>query len=543
MQSEPREAHQLPRGPARQWLPGILAALVSLAVLSPLVNRTLHYDEFIHLFNLVNYGVVELLATPHGGHLLYLSNLVYLMGFGLFGIDPTPYYVVALITHGLNVFLFQRVLDWMTDRPFLSGVAAALWGCSPVNEGAVGWFAVYGQLLVTFFLLWILLDAARAVRAKVAVAGWIQLRWALLLLAAAGSFGFGLAVAAGFFAAIGLLLPGVPRRRSVVRHFSSMVIALPLVYAGVHALQNHLSDRPPLFGLRHAAEGGTLPTLTELASGISLLWSYFSYGLSSVLLGPLLFSDPTGVVIGPLRGMPPMEAAMLCHGVAVSWLLLFGLALRRADCEARSRALGLVLLAIACYGVVAFWKAASGAALQMSIFVPQMQMLARYHYLPPLLLLTASVCLLPRIPRVRARRIAAAAGLLVVVVSALFAHQAVRKEPQRWSAERIVQRMDGEIRAQPVGGIVFLENRPLPISFPIKHELLPGRAALFVIVFPENTVHGRSVHFVEQDLELLSRLRQQPDTRIARLLLSPAEAAARGWSGSQPSLWPKHGTR
>ena len=52
--------------------------------------------------------------------------------------------------------------------------------------------------------------------------------------------------------------------------------------------------------------------------------------------------------------------------------------------------------------------------------------------------------------------------------------------------------------------------------------VFPGRAALFVIFFPDNTVAGRRVHFVERDPRVLAGV--PPGSRIAALLIGPEGA-------------------
>jgi hypothetical protein len=48
----------------------------------------------------------------------------------------------------------------VTDRWPLAVLAAAVWGINPINEGALGWYAVYGQVLATTCILIILVRFA-----------------------------------------------------------------------------------------------------------------------------------------------------------------------------------------------------------------------------------------------------------------------------------------------------------------------------------------------------------------------------------------------
>jgi len=55
------------------WLVALPVA-AALAVFLPVIQNPFIYDEFIQLYNLVNFGPLELLLTPHGGHLLFSAT-------------------------------------------------------------------------------------------------------------------------------------------------------------------------------------------------------------------------------------------------------------------------------------------------------------------------------------------------------------------------------------------------------------------------------------------------------------------------------------
>ncbi len=528
--SAPANRYQL----FRSWAPGLLAAGLSLRVYAQVVDHGFHFDEWMHFFNLVNYGVLELLTTSHGGHLLWFSNLVYWPGFHLFGIEPAPYHLLALLTHLANVVLLQRVVWGFTERPVLSGVTAALWGCAPVMGGSVGWFAVYGQLLATHLLLWILLDLARAARTREAISGRIQLRWAALLVAIGGCFGFGLAIGGAFFLAAGLMLYGSPSRAVVVRRFAGLLVVLPLLYAATHGIQSQLSGRIPLYGVEHAIQFREVPpTALAWVQGLLLLWGYLGYGLSTVLLGPLLFVDTSVVRAGPLAGMPTASALVIANRVFLAWLVFLGIALRRADRETRQRALGLLLLGAACYAVLALWNTASGRILTEGILQPHMQVLPRYHYLPPLFFVLATACLLPSLLPLglRTRRVLAGIAVVGVAWSTLPSPAAVATLQHGTPGATVLEAIREKISNAPPHRSIFFRNAPIPLAFPINNAHLPGWAALYTIAWPENTVDGRRVYFIEENKPLIRYLRRTPESRIAKLLVSPEEARRRGWPG------------
>jgi hypothetical protein len=85
--------------------------------------------------------------------------------------------------------------------------------------------------------------------------------------------------------------------------------------------------------------------------------------------------------------------------------------------------------------------------------------------------------------------------------------------------------MRADVIAQPPGTTVYLENGVLPFTVTgpmINQELLPGRAALFVLVAPSGVLDGRSVRFIEPDPKVLAYDDRAPKLRA---LLVPREAA------------------
>jgi hypothetical protein len=71
------------RDPAKHWLFLVPVALVGY-VHRPILGDYFKYDDFLHLYQIANFGVLEFLITPHGGHLLASSNFVFVVCEALF---------------------------------------------------------------------------------------------------------------------------------------------------------------------------------------------------------------------------------------------------------------------------------------------------------------------------------------------------------------------------------------------------------------------------------------------------------------------------
>src|SRR5262249_36756512 len=271
----PGNAPLMARPPARAAV-RLLSLLVplagALAAWWPLVDNYFYNDDFIHLFDVVTLPLPHLLTQIWGGHLYVVRNAVFAGMYAVFGPEPRPWFTSVLLTHLLNVLLLHRVVLRLTGDLLLACLGATLWGTSPVLEGALGWYSVYGQVLLTTLVFTVLSSLAGAVAAGRPPSVRRALAWGGLLAAAAACFGTGLGIAAAF-----------PRDRRSARAAGVLVLTAAAVFT-VYAV---LRDRSPDLDARARellAPGTILAAApTVLALGASLL----GYGACTLLLGPL----------------------------------------------------------------------------------------------------------------------------------------------------------------------------------------------------------------------------------------------------------------
>jgi hypothetical protein len=509
---------------------------ISAAVLWPVLAYPFQYDELIHLYTLANFGPLELLLTPHGGHLLFASNWVYAPLYALFGMWAPAYAALALATHLLNVGLAWAVLRRLGGRRGLATVAAALWGSAALHVGSVGWFAVYGQILLTTAVLWILLDAARVMGDGGRPMAAMRVRWAVLLVVAAGSFGFGLALAALLPAALYLMLEPRPRWRVAVGRLLLAAVAVAALYGAMQWLHGAVSNRPPLHGV--ATAGQRTPRLADAPLAAGLFADYVAAGVAELAVGPGLRVEPTSLLAARTRPAPTPRVALASRLVALAWFAAFAVCLARRPRPQARQALTLAALGLSGYAMLALWAVSSGRIDQLvelaeisgrdlAAGIWDSQVAApRYHYLPPLLLLLATVRALPppaagARARSGCRAIAAlAAGWAAVVLAT--DGLAVRGHRPGWAPVRLVERqLRRAVAATPPGETLRLDNDPVPIPFAGRDATLPGRAAVALLLFPDGQVDGRRVVFVERDPALLAALRAAPPRPIASLVEGP----------------------
>ena len=128
------------------------------------------------------------------------------------------------------------------------------------------------------------------------------------------------------------------------------------------------------------------------------------------------------------------------------------------------------------------------------------------------------------------RAFALAAATIIGVVGfarsgfAIDDHRAVRT-----FVETALAQIRADVATQPPGTTVYLDNGVLPITLRgpmIDQAMLPGRAALFVLVAPSGVLDGRRVRFVEPDLNVFVYQDRAP--KLGALLVPPWEATPAG---------------
>lgn len=505
------------RLPTAAWAALPIAA--SAFVHQPILDQYFKGDDFLHLFQIVNHGGLEFIATPHGGHTLLAPNLAFYLCHLAFGIESAGYQWVLLLTHLLNVGLLYGLILNLTRRPGLAVFGAALFGLSPTAQGSIHWFSVYGNVLAASGTVWVLFDATRPSRRSARVPPHVQAIWYATLLAVGTSFGVGLAVAMPFGAVLYALRPNAPDQLRVARRFASLALVLPLIY-GLHQ---------SLF----AAEAGVpnaADQLSRLGTIASLLAQLTSYGWTTLLAGPLVARLDGGITWGPLLGVTAETAVHLSYAVSASTAAAGFFLWRRADRSERLALIAFATIAVSGYAIVAVGRAfLVEASFRHSSewFVS----VTRYHYVGPLAM-SAALC-------VALGRVAADAGqaerivtllpalLVLAAIPAYAAASATLHPPLATEArsehKKALQRIERAVRRQPGRGTVFISNRDFsPVRYAmLRAEEFPGLAAVYVISYPTNRLKGREVRFVEKNPAVLAAARARTGTRIAELLVAP----------------------
>lgn len=487
--------------PPRQTVVDGLLLLGVIAV-TAFVWRTLpqgyfYGDDFMNLFRICDRPLSEYLLSTHGGHALVVRNAAFYAFARLFGTQASAYFLVVLLTHLLNTALLFRILRRTTASRWLAAFGATAFGTCPVADGSLAWYSVYGHVLAASALLVSLDVASRAAARGRALTRRESGLVFVLMIAATLSFGTGIAVALGVPVALALVLPPKPGRRWLPPLWG-LWIAVPALYVLVQAADDRVTGTSNVAGMHILATvvADNWWRVLEMTLGL------VGYGGARLLAGfaPLAFGSAWTMAAG---------LAILVGASAV--------AARRGDAATRRWLAAAWVLTLACYGIIAL-----GRVLWWNEQFFVMATQYRYHYTALVTLILVLCCALRAIVARPLARPGAAAGLFGLwLVGSLGAYAAWPPAlglhlTEKREAELAVAWMKARIAAAPPGEDVYLVNRPLRAAAPwlLGPGDFPGWAGLFIIYFPDNTVAGHRVRFIQPDAALIARFTGRRSTGL-----------------------------
>jgi len=485
----PRPVATSPARSPQRWRGAALAALPLLATAIfyyPITDNYFFGDDLLNLYRIVDWGFWRYVLTPYAGHVLVLRNAIYCACFQLFGPEPRFFFVLVLLTHLLNVFLLFRVVITFTGSARLACIGAALWGISPINEGTIGWYSVYGQALVGTISLWLLVRLGRVAQGDT-VSHRELAAWVLLVFATSTLFGTGTGVAMAIPVAAFFVLPSSVPRLRLLGGLIVAAVAVPVLYYGLHVLANRLQ-----WGMRTASPFRLLPfwsVLSELFIGL------LERGAESLFLGR---ADVAWSIF------PALPVVLLLVATLLLGAALGGGAVRR-------RLLAVLVLAASGYFMIALGR---GPMVARGMQAESVLGAARYHYLGPMFIAVALCVALDAIGRrwrapAGARDALLAACLVAAIgVRVLAAPKIDSHEWARLRTAEALRRLGEVLGAAPAGSDVYIRfpDEPFNGIGPLlvgKPHLFPGVAGVFAVFFPDNVVGGKRVFFVTGNPKIL----------------------------------------
>jgi hypothetical protein len=253
---------------------------VALAAIAyyPILGHYFFADDFYNLYRIQNDPLLQYILQPQGGHLLVTTHIIFYLSDLLFGADPYPYFAGVLALHLVNTVLLFALIRRMTGSDLAACTGAALWAVCPTHEGTLGWYSVFGHVVLATTVLWLLYDVAGVERN--AAPGWgKRIRWVILILIGATSFGVGLATGMVFPLLAWLMIPPGRARLPVVILFAAVALCIPVLYVSLHRLYQGPQiglQTPFAVGVHLIRQYGTLLT--------TLIGHMAAYGIATTLV-------------------------------------------------------------------------------------------------------------------------------------------------------------------------------------------------------------------------------------------------------------------
>jgi len=481
----------------------LLPVVLSFAAQHKVLASDFWRDDFLHLYDIVNDGVLRFVFSPYGGHVYTLRNLIFALTYKAFGLDPVPYFWCVILTHSLNVFLLSAVLRRQTGRPVLAALLATAWGTSPIHTAMLDWYSTYGHTFCATMLLlgmWNFL-VGRDLEQR-------RARWLVALaclFVGANSFGVGAAIALVFPLAAALLMPAGRGRKSAVLLFSALLFLVPLMYVASPFLSKLLGTADTIGDSMH-------PAFLSAWRSMPKMWGFL------VIFGTwTLITGPGSPLIGYVIALLP--AAAFC---------VIGMSLLMSDAEARRQSCAWLLMAAAAYAIIAMGRTfdyiSLGQALSSAARVP------RYHYVGQLALcgaLSVAIASFGRFDVTRrtiVRGIFGAGMLVLFFVNVRAGVNHVSLPSTRGALTRFQQMVEKEANDQPPEKAVCLENGPFESVdiwvTGLRAGRFPGLAGIFLITWNDGKVNGRRVFFIETHPAALKYMYERKG-KISVVMLPP----------------------
>jgi hypothetical protein len=487
-------------------LAGAIPVAMTVWVYWPLTRSWFWADDFVNMASIANDGFFRFVLRPFGGHNLLVRNAIFYTWWQLFGLHAAPYFWMVLLTHLLNVWLMFRLLRILTSSATLACLGATLWGASPIAVGTLGWYSVFGQVVVGTMFLVVLRRLAELSRADAPVPARTAWTWYALLLLGTLCFGVGLGIALAFPVALFVMLPGAWRQPRVRVAYLALPIVTVVLYVAFRHLYPLLFEPLPFEELTSQPAG-----VRDLPSVLAGVWNLVCFAASEYPRG-FFWAGKTY----PDRASP---IALTLAGAGIVVLVW------RGDPRERRAAVALASLSVGIYFAIALGRT-------WLLPLPRMAAQLRYHYVAAIPIVTVLCMSLQEVGQIGPLRRVPRVPLLLATL-ALFGWGRARSPfhvdlnvGPRVAVESGLRTIAGKVGLVPPGGTAYLENgaNTKVLLGPVMPNIdFPGLAAIFLITHDDDQVDGRTVRFVERDPAVLAHYRLRPESRLARLLAAPGD--------------------
>ncbi len=495
-----------------------LMLIISLAAVL-IVNYQLLFsfffaDDFLIFYQISNWNPLEFIFSNIGGHLYIFRNLIFYCMFKLFGLNSVVYFSTVLLTHMSSAYLLYKIIHLVTDKPSLAAAGMMIWGICPVNNGALGWYAVYGHVLVGFFFLLCLYDLLRIEKEKILFSMSLVIRWSIYFFLMATSFGNGLALVCLSPMAIAIILWKNDQKWKMAASMLPVIAVILLLFIFKNSLYYYFSE-----------EIHTIKTVdaSVALSHYKIIFEWFirmcTYSIYCLAAFPMLFFFSTTEY--------PAAAIFISIPVVILFIVLF---LRTKEYRRHYAALSLFFLGLT--GLTAYGRAPLYQIFNVPISMASLT--PRYFYVVLMIVVIMLTLmadeLLDIFPKIK--KIVIPVVFIVIGISiypSINLAQKINLPNIKVHEKKLyfdtITDIEKTIRAYPEGSFVFIENKMNDHFFIIRSSDtdFPGKAAVFSIQYPNNTVEGRRVYFVEKDCRVADKNIKKKRWRISSLMVSACD--------------------
>lgn len=488
----------------------LIPVFFTFVVQVSILNGDFFSDDYMYFYRAANSGFWRFLFDPFANQIMPVRHVILYVFFCLFGLQASYYFILAFITHLLNVFFLYVVIKRITDNNLLAVFFSTLWGIALINRGTLEWFSAYGHVLATCFLLLILVDVSKLARGTESPGNFMLVRWSVLLVLSAFSWGVGIGIAVIFFISACFFLFHLKKR---IR--TSLIMLIPallviLIYALIQriiiwrsAADSFVFEFPydnPLFWI----------------SSIKLFLAKLSYAVSMLLIGPFIINASHELII-----------SYCITGLFASVMVYVFI---KSSVYQRNLILGLMVLLLVTCGIFSFAKAWISEVLKLSF---RSTVVSPWHYymmtILVALLLGIACSLFIKTEKIKSNiiPISIMTLLLIVIFIASFvpAHYFYNKHGVNCKNEyyAIVEELKaGTTNLKQNESIYFRNKMTKSIRVPFQTDKnfdFPGLAAIYMIARFEGKFDGRNVYFIEENRALAKNLLADKDSAISKIIL------------------------
>ena len=475
-------------------------------------------DDFLHFYQIANWNPFEFIFLPFGNQFFPFRQLIYYGLFKIFGLNSLVYFSIVLLTHACSAYLLYKIILLLTDRPSLAAAGSMMWGIYPGNYSSLAYFPSYGQVLTSLFFLLFLYDLIRIEKGEISFSKIVAIRWSFYAFLMATSYGTGLAIACLSPLIIVIILWEVDQKWKMAASMLPVIAMILVLFIFKDSIYHYFSGEvyhsTPIaldVAFRH------YKVILEMFIRMCVYSIYTMAALPMVLLTHQPSSAP----------QYPLHAFFISIPVTILFITVF---FHSKEYKRHYLVFSMVflgLIGLHAYGRAVFYQVFGIPASTAS-------MTFRYYYVVYIpivfimsLMINDMLDIFPQISK------AVISFVLLVIAISIYPSMNLAKviDPFNTAAKEkflyyeTISDIEKTIKACPEGSSVFIDNtmKNLFSIFLPSGTDFPGKAAVFAIRYPNNTVEDRRVYFVEKDCRVAKENLAKKNWRISSLMVSACD--------------------